>query len=320
MHSKLAITRPCERGTGATERHSLRRFPASCDAGDRCSKDRPHAPIEDPCSGVHSPRTVDTVQSSGTVLSRSLCASMLFHLLALTVFYCLPKPVQELLPARPILVSFTTIPEEQSPPPIPEPPPSPKTQIASPTAPTHKAEVRPETTPLPKLVDPTPSPGHASPDTAERPAILRAPENDETTEVAKVRPPQATRETQDSFPIAAVNAAGPSIEAAPNPANNPTGRTESPDALAHPLYKKNPEPGYPASARRRRQEGVVLLKVQVSEEGKATRVELQRSSGFASLDDTALQAVKGWEFEPARSGLRRVACTIEVPVRFALKH
>lgn len=320
MHSKLANPRPCERRAGATERHSLRRFPASCDASDGSAKLSLQTPVEDPCSGDHSPRTVDTVQSSGTVFSGSLCASMLFHLLALTAFYCLPKPVQEITPARPILVSFTTVPEEQSPPPIPEPPPLPKAPAASPPAPIDRTEVKPEPTPLPKSVDSSPSPGHTSPETAERPAVLKARANDEITDAAKLRPPQPAKESHDSFPAAAVNATGPSIDAAPNPANNPAAGTGSPEVLAHPLYKKNPEPGYPASARRRRQEGVVLLKVDVSEEGQATRVELQHSSGFASLDDTALHAVRGWEFEPARSGSRRVPCTIEVPVRFALKH
>lgn len=319
MHSKLAITGPCQRGAGATERHSLRRLPTSLDTEKRSAKQWPRVPIKGPCSQDRSPRTVDTVRSSGTVFSRSFCASILFHVVALTVFYCLPKPLQELLPDRPIPISFTLVPEEQSPPPVPEPLPAPKTQIASPTAPASMARTRPDAAQLPKTVERTPSAEPASPNPAEQLAALKRPANDEITEVAKVRPPQTSQATQVSFPAVAVNSAAPSLDGAPKSGDNPTVGTESPDALARPLYKKNPEPNYPASARRRRQEGVVLLKVQVSEEGKATRVELQHSSGFASLDDTALHAVKTWEFEPARSGSRRVPCAIEVPVRFALK-
>jgi len=48
------------------------------------------------------------------------------------------------------------------------------------------------------------------------------------------------------------------------------------------------------------------------------RVELKRTSGYPTLDAAALEAVPGWEFEPARIGSRGVDSEIEVPVRFQL--
>lgn len=87
---------------------------------------------------------------------------------------------------------------------------------------------------------------------------------------------------------------------------------------AKPNYLRNPEPPYPALARRRRQEGTVLLAVTVSAAGHATRVELRRTSGYPALDAAALEAVPGWEFEPARLGSAKVESEIEVPVRFQL--
>jgi protein TonB len=87
---------------------------------------------------------------------------------------------------------------------------------------------------------------------------------------------------------------------------------------ARPRYKRNPEPDYPALARRRRQQGIVLLAVQVDAAGRPEQVEVQVSSGFASLDDAAVAAVKDWEFEPGRLDGQPVASRVEVPIQFQL--
>jgi protein TonB len=81
---------------------------------------------------------------------------------------------------------------------------------------------------------------------------------------------------------------------------------------------KNPEPPYPPTARRRHQEGLVLLRVKVNPHGRALSVEIKNSSGFPLLDEAAQTAVRDWEFQPARLGLLAVESEIEVPVRFKL--
>ena len=91
-----------------------------------------------------------------------------------------------------------------------------------------------------------------------------------------------------------------------------------PSVLAKPNYLDNPEPPYPALARQRHQEGLVLLLVKVTPQGRADHVEIKRSSGFSLLDTAAWQAVRDWKFEPARIGSLAVECEIEVPVRFKL--
>ena len=98
----------------------------------------------------------------------------------------------------------------------------------------------------------------------------------------------------------------------------PTARPAQPGVRAKPKYLLHPEPPYPATARRRRQEGLVLLTVKVTAQGHAARVELKESSGFPALDEAALRAVRDWEFEPARLGTVAVESEIEVPVRFRL--
>lgn len=83
-------------------------------------------------------------------------------------------------------------------------------------------------------------------------------------------------------------------------------------------YLSNPEPVYPAQSRRRKEEGTVLLGVEVSSEGRALRVEIDQSSGHALLDEAALKAVRHWRFEPARLGNRSVNSHVQVPIRFRL--
>lgn len=84
-------------------------------------------------------------------------------------------------------------------------------------------------------------------------------------------------------------------------------------------YRRNPAPVYPPLARREKQEGLVLLRVEVSEEGVALRVEVEQSSGHRLLDAAALKAVHAWRFEPARAAGRPVKANAQVPIRFKLE-
>ena len=89
-------------------------------------------------------------------------------------------------------------------------------------------------------------------------------------------------------------------------------------AKAHPKYLSNPEPRYPTAARRRHQEGTVLLKVKVTAAGQTAAVTVEHSSGFPLLDDAAVRAVHDWQFQPAQVGDQPVNSDIEVPIRFKL--
>lgn len=102
------------------------------------------------------------------------------------------------------------------------------------------------------------------------------------------------------------------------PGKDATSTPRQPEVRAAPNYGKNPEPTYPVAARRRREQGLVLLTVKVNAQGRAASVELKRPSGFPVLDDAALRSVRDWEFEPARLGAISVESEIEVPVRFKL--
>jgi protein TonB len=83
-------------------------------------------------------------------------------------------------------------------------------------------------------------------------------------------------------------------------------------------YLINPKPVYPPEARRRKQQGLVVLNVFITGEGRPHRVEVAQSSGYALLDEAALTAIKQWQFTPARVGDMAVSSQVEVPVRFRL--
>lgn len=84
-------------------------------------------------------------------------------------------------------------------------------------------------------------------------------------------------------------------------------------------YLHNPEPTYPIMARRMGQQGNVLLQVTVSETGQAVVVVVLQSSGYALLDQSAVRAVKNWQFVPAKSNQQAVTAQVTVPVRFTLE-
>lgn len=102
----------------------------------------------------------------------------------------------------------------------------------------------------------------------------------------------------------------------------PPAPTVAPAPLIPPLfnadYLENPPPAYPLSSRRLGEKGRVLLRVFVSANGRAERVEIQTSSGFERLDSAARDAVTHWRFVPARRGDEHVAAWVLVPVSFVM--
>jgi protein TonB len=70
-----------------------------------------------------------------------------------------------------------------------------------------------------------------------------------------------------------------------------------------------PAPDYPASARRKGVEGIVVVAVEVHPDGHCENARLAESSGSDALDDAALSAIRKWKYEPRPDGaaeLRRV--------------
>jgi protein TonB len=84
-------------------------------------------------------------------------------------------------------------------------------------------------------------------------------------------------------------------------------------------YLRNPAPHYPLEARRAGEQGTVTLRVLVTREGRAARVDIEKSSGSNRLDAAALEAVKAWRFVPARQGQDAIESSVLVPIVFRLE-
>jgi protein TonB len=67
-------------------------------------------------------------------------------------------------------------------------------------------------------------------------------------------------------------------------------------------------------------EGKVILLVDVAESGTVNKVSVAETSGNESLDRSAVDAVKGWKFTPARKNGVIVSQVVRVPITFSLKN
>ncbi len=89
------------------------------------------------------------------------------------------------------------------------------------------------------------------------------------------------------------------------------------DSQPTPAYQ--PKPTYPAFARRLGHEGRVVIRIQVLSSGAVAAASIERSSGYAVLDEAALASIKRWRFRPAQRAGQPVDATLNVPITFKLQ-
>lgn len=134
--------------------------------------------------------------------------------------------------------------------------------------------------------------------------------------INKPQPQQLVAEAPVSSPAEPVAPpAAPPVEAAPA---RPTG----PVSLGTELAVACPErsaPTYPPLSRRQNEEGKVVLRVELDEQGGVAAVRIATSSGFARLDEAALAAVKTWRCNPARRDGQAVRAVALQPFKFVLQ-
>ena len=101
------------------------------------------------------------------------------------------------------------------------------------------------------------------------------------------------------------------------------GGTAGDDATAKPRVAptevaavKTPPPQYPIELGCTGVGGTTTLKVVVGIDGRPSDVAQISSSGNAQLDEQAIAAVRGWQFNAATRNAEKVPATIQVPVSF----
>jgi len=158
-----------------------------------------------------------------------------------------------------------------------------------------------------------PQPPQRTPTPPERQMIATA----RPTASTITAPPLETPQPQIA-PSPAPTPSPPAPPAAPSDAAPEIAAVVPPNFTA--AYLNNPGPVYPPSSRRKREEGVVRLRVQVSAEGAPAQVLVDRSSGFAELDAAAADVVKRrWRFVAAKQAGAPVSAWVIVPMEFSLK-
>lgn len=82
--------------------------------------------------------------------------------------------------------------------------------------------------------------------------------------------------------------------------------------------KTRVEPAYPPASRRAGEEGTVRLRILVDERGVPRDVQVAQGSGFARLDQAAMEAVRKWRFAAATSGSQAITAWTQVSITFRL--
>ena len=119
-------------------------------------------------------------------------------------------------------------------------------------------------------------------------------------EIPEIETPPAEMPPSDTAPVAApVTQAGPAAQ----------------DLKA----KTRVDPTYPPASRRAGEEGIVQLRILVDERGTPREVQVSQGSGFARLDQAAIDAVRKWRFVAAISNGQPVTAWTQVAVRFRLQ-
>ncbi|MDP1652618.1 MAG: energy transducer TonB [Rhodocyclaceae bacterium] len=160
--------------------------------------------------------------------------------------------------------------------------------------------------PVPEKVPPPPKPKPIEKPKL-RQIVAETPVVTPTDYVAPPPPPQPT-------PTIVAPIATPAPPAPPKPMG--------PVTLGGELSVTCPErtpPRYPPHSRRMGEEGTVLLRVELDEHGKVCAARVSGSSGFARLDEAALEAVRTWQCHPAQRDGRPVRAVALQPFKFILQ-
>lgn len=161
--------------------------------------------------------------------------------------------------------------------------------------------------PAPELIPPPPKPKPKPIETPKpRQIVATTPVVAPTEFIAPPPPPEPA----------------PLIVAPPPPAAPAPALPVGPVKLASELAVTCPArtaPRYPPASRRLSEEGTVVLRVELDEQGKVCAARVANSSGFARLDAAALDAVRTWQCEPALRAGQPVRAVALQPFKFTLQ-
>jgi protein TonB len=83
-------------------------------------------------------------------------------------------------------------------------------------------------------------------------------------------------------------------------------------------YLHNPPPIYPRMSKRLGEQGTVVLRVLISVNGQAEKIEIFKSSGFDRLDQAAIETAVKWRYKPGQRMGQAESMWFNLPIRFEL--
>lgn len=224
-------------------------------------------------------------------------------------------PVQAAEPAAtpPPLALSSAPPAVTPPPPLPTTLPSPPSELLAPESAPQSA-ITPAPPPridasVPATLPPIPN-KRAPPRTlprVTRPVPASRPAAPPVRTLNSVEPP-----TQSSGPL---QQAAPAIPAPAAQAQNEVSAGWR-SALANWLQSHRT---YPDEARRRAEEGTVLVRFSVARDGHVLEVTLVRSSGSPTLDEAAQATFRNARMPPFTADMTQAQTTVTVPIRYRLE-
>ncbi len=198
-----------------------------------------------------------------------------------------------------------------------QPQPQPQPQRQSTTAPSPSSAVEEPRQEKPTPVKPAPAKSEIP---REKPQATPPPKLDKTPKPAAVE--SKSREQTKTEPVEQENDLKSQENNEPTVTNEPSrsGVSEQPPLVQSPSFISRPvSPQYPRLARQRGIEGVALYEVWLDERGQQIKQVLLSSSGAQSLDQSALNAIKQWQFSPYTVNGQTIAHRVQIPVRFKLE-
>jgi periplasmic protein TonB len=150
-----------------------------------------------------------------------------------------------------------------------------------------------------------------------RPPLAGAQQSRPQMKPAQSQPAQS--QMQATSPTTPVTPAEPVGRAAAPSITNNIAVSEDRQPTIDASFRGNQPPVYPVIARRRGEQGTVILRVLITPDGRASDVELVRGSGSAHLDRSAIETIRQWRFVPAIKGGRPAAAWYEWRWEFRLE-
>ena len=174
----------------------------------------------------------------------------------------------------------------------------------------------PEPTPKPPEPKPKPKPKQKI---VDKPVPIEAPKPEEPVkEVSKevTEPQPVEKQAPSQAPVQDKPVVAEKVEPVkqPEPKDQPIPEV----SINGVSYSHQEQPTYPSMSKRLGEQGVVMLRITISETGMPENIQIETSSGFERLDKAAVEAAKKSRFNPYKRNNKPMRVTVTAPNRFTI--